>query len=525
MSTAGTSGPIAGPLLWGVSALVVLTGLGLIFHNGLSHMVAAWGRDEYSHGYLIPIICALLIWQRIPDLRDIERKGNWIGFGIVGLGFIVALMGEWGTLYTIVEYAFLLTIFGIVLACVGLQGMRRLWAPLIYLIFMVPLPTFLYRGLSSNMQLISSEFGVAVIRLLGIPVFLQGNVIDLGVYQLQVVEACNGLRYLFPLMSFGFLCAYLYKGPLWQKAIIFLSAAPWTIFLNSFRIGVTGVLVNHGGIAMAEGFLHDFEGWIIFMAGVALLFGEIILLARLTGFRGPLRDLLNLDFPGLEAVSTAVRQWAPPRAYLTSVALILVTAAGTVLIPERIEIIPERKNLALFPMEMGDWSGREGHIEQKYLDVLKLDEYVIADYWRSQDNAPVNFYVAFYESQRKGASVHSPRSCIPGGGWEITDLSEISIKGTEKNGRNPHVNRVVIAKGPVKQLVYYWFDQRGRQMTNEYQVKWMIFWDALTRNRTDGALVRVTTMVRPNEDIASADQRLARFLEQVFPQISEFVPS
>ena len=121
--------------------------------------------------------------------------------------------------------------------------------------------------------------------------------------------------------------------------------------------------------------------------------------------------------------------------------------------------------------------------------------------------------------------MHSPRSCIPGGGWEISDLSEIAIDGTDTNGQPLNVNRVVIQKGSAKQLVYYWFDQRGRQMTNEYLVKWMIFWDALTRNRTDGALVRVTTMVRPGEDLASADERLSLFLEQTYPIVSEFVPS
>jgi len=515
---------MANPILWAACALALITGLGLVFHNGLSHMVQAWGSEEYSHGYLIPIICALLIWQRIPELQNIDRTGSWFGFVLVGVAFIVALMGELATLYTIVEYAFLMTIFGLVLACVGIQGMRRLWAPLAYLIFMVPLPTFLYRGLSAKMQLISSELGVAVIRVLGIPVFLQGNVIDLGIYQLQVVEACNGLRYLFPLMSFGFLCAYLYRGPFWQKAVIFLSAAPWTIFLNSFRIGVTGVLVNYGGIAMAEGFLHDFEGWFIFMAGVALLFLEILLLARLAGIRGSLHDLINLDFPGLEAVSNTVKGWSVPRAFMASVLLVLVTAAGTILIPERQEIIPDHKSLAQYPMKVGEWRGHEGHIEQKYLDILKLDEYVMADYRRPQDNGRVNFYVAFYESQSKGASVHSPRSCIPGGGWEISDLSEVSVDGIDANGHPLNVNRVVIQRGSAKQLVYYWFDQRGRQMTNEYLVKWMIFWDALTRNRTDGALVRVTTMVPPGEDLATADQRLSDFLREIYPTVSTFVP-
>ena len=105
---------------------------------------------------------------------------------------------------------------------------------------MIPLPSFLYFNLSQELQLISSMIGVAVIRLFDISVYLEGNVIDLGVYQLQVVEACSGLRYLFPLMSFGFLISYIYRGPVWQKIVIFLSTIPITVVMNSFRIGVIG---------------------------------------------------------------------------------------------------------------------------------------------------------------------------------------------------------------------------------------------------------------------------------------------
>ena len=119
---------------------------------------------------------------------------------------------------------------------------------------------------------------MAVIRLFDISVYLEGNVIDLGVYQLQVVEACSGLRYLFPLMSFGFLISYIYRGPVWQKVVIFLSTIPITVVMNSFRIGVIGVTVEHFGIAAAEGFLHDFEGWIVFMACLGFLLFEIWIL-------------------------------------------------------------------------------------------------------------------------------------------------------------------------------------------------------------------------------------------------------
>ena len=96
-----------------------------------------------------------------------------------------------------------------------------------------------------------------------------------------MAEACNGLRYLFPLTSFGFLCAFLFRGPLWQKAIIFLSTLPITVLMNSFRIGVIGILVEYYGISMARGFLHDFEGWIVFMACVGILFLEMWVFAKL----------------------------------------------------------------------------------------------------------------------------------------------------------------------------------------------------------------------------------------------------
>ena len=105
-------------------------------------------------------------------------------------------------------------------------------------------------------------------------------------YKLQVVEACSGLRYLYPLMSLGFLAAYLFQAPLWQRALVFLSTIPITIAMNSFRIGMVGVLVDHFGPQQADGFLHMFEGWIIFIACAGLLAAEILLFARLCAGKG-----------------------------------------------------------------------------------------------------------------------------------------------------------------------------------------------------------------------------------------------
>ena len=256
---AGNGPPFTSGLAW-VTLGVLLAALGLIFLDGLAFMVREWSREEYSHGYLIPVIALAMVWRDRRALSNLAWQGSYSGLGVTLAGLGLFLLGELSTLYVLIQYAFLLTLAGVCLSIFGLRAMRYLWVPLAYLFFMIPLPNFLYSNLSQQLQLISSALGVAVIRLFDISVFLEGNVIDLGVYQLQVVEACSGLRYLFPLMSFGFLCAYLFKAPIWQRVLVFASSVPLTVLMNSLRVGIIGVLVEYFGIEQAEGFLHYFEG-------------------------------------------------------------------------------------------------------------------------------------------------------------------------------------------------------------------------------------------------------------------------
>src|SRR5205085_11603535 len=140
------------------------------------------------------------------------------------------------------------------LTFMGWQGFKEVWVALLLLAFMIPLPDFLYQSVSAQSQLISSQLGVAIIRLFGISVLLEGNVIDLGSYKLQVVEACSGLRYLYPLLSVGFLMAYMYPAALRWRLLLLLSTIPITVITNSMRIAITGVLIQRWGSGMGEGF-------------------------------------------------------------------------------------------------------------------------------------------------------------------------------------------------------------------------------------------------------------------------------
>jgi exosortase D (VPLPA-CTERM-specific) len=425
--------------LLAVAAVVVA----LLFQRTIPYVIANWQREEYSHGYLIPPVVLLLLWQRRRELQQTPFSASWAGVVLTLAGIGLYFVGALAAIATLDAYGLVVVIAGLFLAFTGWRAFRIALPALALLLLMVPIPAFFFNSLSSALQLISSQIGVLVIRVFGISVHLEGNVIDLGSYQLQVVEACSGLRYLFPLLTLGLILVSLLRLPLWIRLVIVLSTVPITVLMNSFRIGVIGVLVEHYGIKQAEGFLHDFEGWIIFMACFVLLALETWLLARLTGDRRSLSEVIAIDWPLPRPAATPVIVRPMATAFAVACAMTLVAAGGAQLLPGRGEIVPKRADFRQFPLQIGEWQGRRDRIEKQFLDVLQLDDYIMADYAGAAP-APVNFYVAYYASQRGGASAHSPSSCLPGGGWRMSEFGRHEMPAGSPGAAPVAVNRVII---------------------------------------------------------------------------------
>ena len=494
-----------------------------LFWDGLEIMGAWWiNNPEYSHCLLIPPIAAFLIWQQKDRLERIAFEGSWWGVVLVLLGGALLVLGQLATIYTLVQYAYLVTLYGLVLSFTGARAFRVLAVPLLILAFMIPLPQFVLFNLSTKLQLLSSGLGVWFMRLLGISVFVEGNVIDLGGYKLQVAEACDGLRYLFPLMTLGFLIAYFYKGAFWKRALLFLSSIPVTLLMNSWRIGTIGFMVEHWGIGAAEGFLHEFQGWMVFMLSAALLLAEVVLFNRIGREAATWRELFGVEFPAPTPRGAALRTRPLPRTFIAASAVLSAFVIITLALPRAAEIIPVRTAFVEFPMNIGAWTGRRDVLEGVYIEQLKLDDYLLADYV-NDGNRQVNLYMAYYGSQRKGEAVHSPRSCLPGGGWQFRDFGQRELP-VRIEGRNLRVNRTLSELGSRRELVYYWFQQRGRVVTNEFAVKWYLFWDALSRHRTDGALVRLIAPVPTGGDAAQADRLLTEFAARIAPSLPKYIP-
>jgi exosortase D (VPLPA-CTERM-specific) len=484
---------------------------------GIDYMSTLWGREEYSHVYLILPLALLTFIYRFGQA---DRGGlRWPGIIFTAIAIVVMLLGSLAGLYTISVYGALLGLFGLVWGAVGYRGMHLLGAPVLYLGFMIPLPKALYLTLSAQMQLLSSKLGVSLMSLFGVTVFLDGNIIDLGNSKLEVAEACNGLRYLFPLISFGYLIAMLLDDALWKKAVVVLSTLPIAILMNAGRIAMIGVLVDRFGIGMAEGTQHEVEGFVVFFLCILMLLGEVWVLLQI-GSRG---RFLALDVlvPSRAALGSIAR-WPLSRPFIIAGMVLAAGALGVAAMPARVDIIPDRRPLSLFPMEIAGWRGTPHVMETQFLEMLHLTDYVMADYVKAEEETPVNFYVAYYESQKFGIQSHSPQQCIPGGGWNILSQSLVDVPAP--NGQVIPVNRVVIERQGIRQIAYFWFDERGRNMTDEFQLRYYAIRDSIMRGRSDGALVRVVTPII-SDDEGKADARLRQLIWDASDSLRNYVPN
>lgn len=207
------------------------------------------------------------------------------------------------------------------------------------------------------------------------------------------------------------------------------------------------------------------------------------------------------------------------------VVVILLTA--TLALSQSIDFrenIPSSKPFSEFPLNVDRWSADQRQsMEQKFIDALDLSDYVVADY-ENDGGKRVNLYVAYYKSQSKGESIHSPATCLPGSGWTFEQSGTVSIPMSSGKGTFINVNRAFMKKAGHKRLVYYWFPQRGRILTNVYQLKIYTFWDALIKQRTDGALVRLITTVSDSEKLEEAETRLQEFIRNIIPVLDEYIP-
>ncbi len=515
-------------LHWGMFWLIAMNVAAFVFFaDGLGALLEAWQLPEYSHGPLIPVLSGFLFLRQLKSFKEQPGyiKDRWPGVVVILLALTFGALGTLSNIADISAYGLILWVGGLLLVSFGWKTGRHFWPGVLHLVYMLPLPGVLYYKMSTILQFISSELGVWFLKLMSVPVFLDGNIIDLGVTKLHVAEACSGLRYLFPILSFSYIFAVLYRGSNWHKAILLLSAVPITVLMNSVRIAIAGYIVNNYGLEWIEGFTHFFEGWVIFVACIILLFLLARILLMFSREKMTLVEALDLDTEGLGTQAMRIRHVMPSRALIASTLMVAVAALSLMSLPERGGTAPERDSFALFPRELGQWkqSGKRTFLSSNVERVLGADDYHQVDFVSDSTPLPIGLFMAWYDDQSKGG-VHSPEICLPSAGWEIAWLERTDISAQVDDGYPFEINRAIIQKGETRMMVYYWFEQKNRRIAWDFEAKFWLMVDGIRTGRSDGALVRLTTPIGRDETDADAEARLQDMLTEIQGPLPRFIP-
>ena len=218
-----------------------------------------------------------------------------------------------------------------------------------------------------------------------------------------------------------------------------------------------------------------------------------------------------------------MKHWA----FVVALAMLLSTW-GSLQVISHGEPVLSKKPFAEFPLTISHrWEGKELGLEKDVLDVLKLSDYMMRMYVpvrkeqvSSHFRLPVFLYVGYYQSQRTGATYHSPKNCLPGGGWQFVEAEPTTV--VVPSGKAVTINKVLIQKGLSKQVILYWYQDRGRVVASEYSAKGYMIWDAMTKNRTDGALVRISVPV--GTSVEEAYRESFAFMQDMWPLLTDYMP-
>ncbi|MEW6378728.1 MAG: XrtA system polysaccharide deacetylase [bacterium] len=261
---------------------ILLSSFFMLFSTTLIELGRDWMEDpNYSHGFFIPLLAVSMIWHKRKELSSYSvESGNW-GIVLLVLGMAVHIVSNLGAELFTMRLAVIISLFGLSFFLLGKGITRKIAFPLGYLLFMVPIPAIIWNAIAFPLQIFSSAMAENLIKTIGISIVREGNVLYLANTTLEVVDACSGLRSLVSLLALSSAFAYFSSHSWIKKWLLFLSAIPIAIMANVFRLSMTAGFASRFGAAVAQGFLHEFSGMVVFLLGLLLLLGFHNVLGRL----------------------------------------------------------------------------------------------------------------------------------------------------------------------------------------------------------------------------------------------------
>lgn len=245
----------------------------VLYSPTFSMFIYDWTHDDnYSHGFLVPFIVGYLVWTKRAQLRTLPPEPAMIGLFVLAVGVGLYLLGTIGSEWFVRRSSMIIVLAGLIWYLYGTAYLKTLLFPVGYLIFMIPLPAIVYSAIAFKLQLLVSQISAEIISLVGIPVYRNGNIIEVASGPLAVEEACSGMRSIMALLALSTILGYLLYRTRWRQWLLVICALPVAVITNIIRVTATGILAHFFGRQVAEGVLHESFGGIVFVLAFVLLF-------------------------------------------------------------------------------------------------------------------------------------------------------------------------------------------------------------------------------------------------------------
>jgi|GEM_PF-555070 len=517
---------------------LLLGGLLLVaFGPTLVEMGRVWlERSEYGHGLLMPPVAAWMIWERRHKLAALRaRPGlreSWFAllaaFALLPLCALLVL-GEMKFSWFLKPFAFV----GALAACIGVrygwQGLRALLTPLIVLLLMCPLPYRVMMWATIPLKRYATVLATGLMDLSGLNVGLHGNMINVpGIDSLWIADACSGLRSSVSLVSIAIIACLFWRRHWSIKLVVVASCVPIAIVVNSLRIWLTAMLSVHVSPEAAQGFFHEFEGFVLFGFAAVCAFGWAWLLHLILPRRA--------SVPAAKPPRRPVSPLSGGRAVRTAAILVALLALGagaamgarirSRLGGERVDAGAAARMQAEFtrlPREIpdSDYRGRPVEWDAKTIRNSGADAYGSMLY-EGKDGRTYQVY--FGGALRNNDNFHTPNVCMPAAGWEMLSQTKVPFDAYPVDRKNPRMQRMLLQRGTRQMLVYFWFQAGTRLAEDEWTVRYYRLLDILHGSRLSPTLI-VSLYVPIAGGVEETDRAAHEFLDSIGPNLREVTTS
>jgi exosortase len=243
------------------------------YYRVLAKLVTDWWQiPDFSHGFLVPIFAAYLVWAKRKTLLDTRLAPTWSGIVVVVLGLVILLLGVFGAELFLSRISLVILLAGLVLCFGGWPLLKELRFVLLVLLLAIPIPAIIFNEITLPLQILASKLASALLPLFGVPVLREGNVIELPAMKLEVAEACSGIRSLMSLFTLAVFYGYFLEKSFLRRAVLALATIPIAIAANAVRILGAGLCVQYWDPDKATGFFHEFSGLVMFLVSLGCLF-------------------------------------------------------------------------------------------------------------------------------------------------------------------------------------------------------------------------------------------------------------